>query len=184
MTFHPTAHPNQLTHTTTYLLTHQWIPSSPSSPSSPSPRPHPSLPPPSMPMVAPPGVAPLLRGRSSSTSASYPSSTASVYVACLLTVAYRPCSITPHTRIYHFVFLVTGGRPPLHFTGHVGHSIISASLVLPLRRMYQIVYHYDSHYHSSIIGGKDLILFMMVARARIPFELPTAVESTFSPGLA
>ena len=99
MTFHPTAHPNQLTHTTTYLLTHQWIPSSPSSPSSPSPRPHPSLPPPSMPMVAPPGVAPLLRGRSSSTSASYPSSTASVYVACLLTVAYRPCSITPHSHL-------------------------------------------------------------------------------------
>ncbi len=47
-----------------------------------------------------------------------------------------------------------------------------------------IVYHYDSHYHSSIIGGKDLILFMMVARAKIPFELPTAVKSTFSPGLA
>ena len=37
-----------LTHRITYLLTHQWIPSSPYSPSAPSPRRHPSPPPPSM----------------------------------------------------------------------------------------------------------------------------------------
>ena len=41
-----------------------------------------------------------------------------------------------------------------------------SSLVLPLlRRMYQIVYHYDSHCRSSIIGGNDTMFYMMVARA-------------------
>jgi hypothetical protein len=31
--------------------------------------------------------------------------------------------------------------------------------------MYQNVYHYDSHYHPSIIGRSDLMLYMMAARA-------------------
>ena len=35
-----------------------------------------------------------------------------------------------------------------------------ANLVLPLRRMYQNVYYYDSHYHSSILGGNDLMLLL------------------------
>jgi hypothetical protein len=38
-------------------------------------------------------------------------------------------------------------------------------LYYPLRRMYQIVYHYDSHNRLSIIGGKGLTLYMMAARA-------------------
>jgi hypothetical protein len=58
--------------------------------------------------------------------------------------------------------------------------------------MYQIVYHCDSHCHSSIIGGNDMFYMMHDGRAcrtyqeamLIPFELPTAVESKFSPGLA
>jgi hypothetical protein len=31
--------------------------------------------------------------------------------------------------------------------------------------MYQIVYHYDSHYHPLIIGGNNLMLYMTAARA-------------------
>jgi hypothetical protein len=86
---------NQLTHTTTHLLTHQWIPFSPSSPPTQSPRLHPSPPPPSTPMVAPAAwAALLLRGHSSSTSASYPSSPASVSVPFLL----HPCLLSPQ---YH-----------------------------------------------------------------------------------
>ena len=64
-------------------------------------------------------------------------------------------------------------------------------LYYPLRRMYQTVYHYDSHCHPLIIGGNNLILHMMAPRAlagkhirkhpKLPFEnLPTAVESKFS----
>jgi hypothetical protein len=45
------------------------------------------------------------------------------------------------------------------------HPLFGGCIKLPLRRMYQIVYHYDSHYHSSKIGGNDLMFYMMVARA-------------------
>jgi hypothetical protein len=94
-------HTHNLTHT---HLTYQWIPSSTSSPPSRSPRRHPSLLSPSTPMAYPQEItaaaASLLRGHSSSTSASYSSSAASVSVLPIsCTLAHRPCSITsiiPH----------------------------------------------------------------------------------------
>jgi hypothetical protein len=52
---------HHLTHRITYLLTHQWIPSSPSSPSTPSPRPHPRLPPPSRLLTEAPSIASSLK---------------------------------------------------------------------------------------------------------------------------
>ncbi|KAF8494819.1 hypothetical protein F5888DRAFT_1713468 [Russula emetica] len=68
-------------------LTYLWIRSTPSSLSPPSPliqRPKPRPPSPSMPMAAQTPIASLLRGHSSSTGASYPSSAASVSVPFLL----------------------------------------------------------------------------------------------------
>ena len=104
-----------------YLLTHThppltypWIPFSPSSPPTQSPRWHLNLPPPSTPMdreTAPPAAS-LLRGRSSSTSITYPSSLASVFCTfSSCTLAYYPCSITIFTCIYQFVLLVFHHSP-------------------------------------------------------------------------